>query len=116
MSRGRRLARNVGWSLAGQAGIVAVNFLTLPYVLRRFGTEAYGVYLLMHAVSGYLGVFQFSAGLATMKYVAEAAAVGEDAALRDAVRHSAAIHFLGVGAAAACVWLGADALAVTVFR
>ena len=110
MSRGRRFARNVSWSLAGQAGTIVVNFFSIPYLLRGFGSEAYGVYLLMYAVGNYLAVFQFSAGLATIKYVAEADAAGEDGALRDALRHSAAIHFGGVGAAAAVLWLAAGPL------
>jgi len=70
LSRGRRFASNVGWTLASQAGVVAVNFFSIPYLLSRFGSEAYGVYLLMFAVGGYLGLFQFGAGLAAMRYVA----------------------------------------------
>ncbi len=115
MSRGRRFARNVGWSLAGQAGTVVVNFFTIPYLLRGFGSEAYGVYLLMYTVANYLAVFQFGAGLATIKYVAEADAAGEEGALRDALKHSAAIHFGGVGAAAAVLWLAAGPLSARVF-
>ena len=115
MSRGRRFARNVGWSLAGQGGTIAVNFLAIPYLLRGFGSEAYGVYLLMYTVANYLAVFQFGAGLATIKYVAEADASGEDGALRDALRHSACIHFGGVGAAAVVLWFAAGPLSSTVF-
>lgn len=116
MSRGKRFARNVGWSMAGQAGTIAVNFLAVPYLLRGFGTEAYGVYLLMYMVANYLSLFQFGAGLATIKYVAEAKAAGEDGALRDALRHSAWIHFAGVGAAALVVWLAAGPLSRSVFE
>ncbi|HXS99146.1 MAG TPA: lipopolysaccharide biosynthesis protein [Elusimicrobiota bacterium] len=115
MSRGRRFARNVSWSLAGQAGTILVNFFTLPYLLRGFGTEAYGVYLLMYTVANYLSLFQFSAGTATVKYVAEAQAAGEDGALRDALRHSFWIHFLGVGAASAALWLAAGPLSRSTF-
>jgi O-antigen/teichoic acid export membrane protein len=115
MSRGRRFARNVGWSLAGQAGAIAVNFLAVPYLLRGFGSEAYGVYLLMYTVANYLAVFQFGAGLATIKYVAEADAAGEDRALHDALRHSAWIHFGGVGVAAAALWFAAGPLSNSVF-
>jgi O-antigen/teichoic acid export membrane protein len=115
MSRGRRFARNVGWSLAGQGGTIAVNFLAVPYLLRGFGSEAYGVYLLMYTVANYLAVFQFGAGLSTIKYVAEADASGEDGALRDALRHSACIHFGGVGAAALVLWFAAGPLSSRVF-
>jgi O-antigen/teichoic acid export membrane protein len=115
MSRGRRFARNVGWSLVGQAGTVVINFFSIPYLLRGFGSEAYGVYLLMFTVGNYLAVFQFCAGLATIKYVAEARAAEEDGALRDALRHSAAIHFGGVGLAAAALWFAAGPLSRTVF-
>jgi O-antigen/teichoic acid export membrane protein len=110
MSRGRRFARNVSWSLAGQAATIVVNFVSLPILLRGFGAEAYGVYLLMYAVAGYLAVFQLGAGLAVVKYVAEAQAAGEDGALRDAVRHAFWIHFVGVGSAAAVLWFAAGPL------
>lgn len=116
MSRGRRFARNVSWSLAGQAGTIVVNFLAVPYLLRGFGSEAYGVYLLMYMVANYLSLFQFGAGIATIKYVSEALAAGEDGAMRDAVRHSALIHFGGVGAAALAVWLAAGPLSSAVFE
>lgn len=115
MDRGRRFARNVGLSLVGQGGTIAVNFLAIPYLLRGFGSEAYGVYLLMYTVANYLTVFQFGAGLATLKYVAEADGAGEDGALRDALRHSALIHFGGVGAAAFALWFAAGPLANSVF-
>ena len=115
MSRGRRFAHNVGWSLAGQGGTIVVNFLAVPYLLRGFGAEAYGVYLLMYTVANYLTVFQFGAGQATIKYVSEADAAGEDGALRDALRHSALIHFGGVGAAAAVLWFAAGKLTSSVF-
>ncbi|MFI5351021.1 MAG: lipopolysaccharide biosynthesis protein [Elusimicrobiota bacterium] len=115
MSRSRLFARNVSLSLFGQAGIVVVNFLAVPYLLRGFGSEAYGVYLLMYTVANYLAVFQFGAGQATTKYVAEADAAGEDGALRDALRHSATVHFGGVGVAAAALWLAAGPLANSVF-
>jgi O-antigen/teichoic acid export membrane protein len=110
MSRGRRFAHNIGWTLVGQAGTVVVNFLAIPRLLRGFGSEAYGVYLLVYVVGNYFTLFQFGAGMAAIKYVAEAAAAGEEGALRDALRHSAAIHFLGAGAAAAALWLGAGRL------
>ena len=115
MSRGRRFARNVGWSLAGQAGTIVVSFFALPFLLRGFGAEAYGVYLLMYTVAGYMAVFQLGAGLAAIKYVAEAQAAGEDGALHDAVRYSFWIHFLGVGSAGAALWFAAGPLSRTVF-
>lgn len=115
MSRGRRFARNVSWSLAGQAGTIVVNFLALPYLLRGFGTEAYGVYLLMYTVANYMAVFQLGAGMASIKYVSEANAAGEDGALRDALRYSFWIYFFGVGAAAASVWLAAGPLSRSFF-
>jgi O-antigen/teichoic acid export membrane protein len=115
MSRGRRFARNVSWSLAGQAATIVVNFISLPILLKGFGAEAYGVYLLMYTVAGYLAVFQLGAGLAVIKYVAEAQAAGEDGALFDAVRHAFWIHFFGVGSAALALWFAAGPLSRTVF-
>lgn len=115
MSRGRRFARNVSWSLAGQAGTIVVNFLALPYLLRGFGAEAYGIYLLMYAVANYMAVFQLGAGMAAVKYIAEANAAGEDGALRDALRHSFWIYFCGVGASAASVWFAAGPLSRSFF-
>jgi O-antigen/teichoic acid export membrane protein len=115
MSRGRRFARNVSWSLAAQGGTIVVNFFTIPYLLRGFGSEAYGVYLLMYTVANYLTFFQLGAGTAALKYIAEARAAGEDGALKDALRHSAVIHFGVTGLAAAGLWLAAGPLSRSVF-
>ena len=116
MTRARRFVRNVSWILLGQGGVMVVNFFALPFLLRGFGAEAYGVYLLMYTVGGYLGLFQFGAGLATIKYVSEARAAGEDGALKDALKHSALIHFGGVGAAALVLWCVAPWLSRSVFE
>lgn len=95
---------------------MAVNFFSIPYLLRGFGSEAYGVYLLMYAAGGYIGIFQFGAGLAAMKFVAEAKAAGEDGSLREVLRHSAVMHFVGQGAAAAVLWFSAGVLTSSVFE
>ncbi|MFI5346114.1 MAG: lipopolysaccharide biosynthesis protein [Elusimicrobiota bacterium] len=115
MSRGKRFARNVSWSLAGQAGTIVVNFFSLPYLLRGFGAEAYGVYLLMYTVANYMSLFQFGAGLAAVKYIAEARAAGEDGAIHDALRHSFWIHFGGAAVSAGALWLAAGPLSRSFF-
>ncbi len=114
--RGRLLAVNVGWSLCAQLTAVIVNVAAVPYLIRRFGAEAYGVYLLVYVAGNYLGLFQFGAGLSAIRFVARAKEAGEDRALRQTVLHTGLVAWSGVAAASGLLWLSAGPLARSVFE
>lgn len=70
--RGSVLARNTAWNFLGLALPLLVGFLTIPVVIRRLGTDRFGVLSLVWVVVGYFGFFDLGLGRATTKFVAEA--------------------------------------------
>jgi O-antigen/teichoic acid export membrane protein len=52
------LARNTLWNYGGFAVNVATNLIMFPYVVSRIGDAAAGVWLLLGAVTGYMGLLE----------------------------------------------------------
>ncbi len=99
-SRSERFVRNVGASVAAQAGLMALSFFLTPVLIRALGVQTYGLYVLFQASVGYVILGCLGAGSATVKFVAEAAASG-GRAMRLAVRYCGGLHFFGALAGAA---------------
>jgi hypothetical protein len=55
------LKRNIVWNLAGTGLPLLVGALTIPYLPRTTGVEAFGVLTLVWALIGYFSLFDFSA-------------------------------------------------------
>ncbi|MEK7388664.1 MAG: oligosaccharide flippase family protein [Elusimicrobiota bacterium] len=115
MSRGERFASNVSWGLAGQAAVVAINLFIIPRLVRGFGVEAYGLYLLMQAAAGWVGVLHFGATAGTIRFAAESQSGGGRSLLDDALRHSAVLVIGGAMLGALIMWVAAPSLADKVF-
>lgn len=54
----RVLARNTAWNYGGFAINLIANLVTLPFVVSHIGETAAGVWLLMSAVTGYMGLLE----------------------------------------------------------
>ena len=115
-SRAHRFLHNFLWVALGQASVFVVNFLTVPYLVRRMGMEAYGLYILLHTAMSYLQVLSLGAGVANIKFVSEFAAVGESGRLWQALRYSAVFHGCGVLLGGVALAAYAPQLAMHVFR
>jgi len=111
-----RFARNMGFNALGQTALAAINFLTVPYLVRHMGTETYGLYLIMYAAASYLQLSSLGADASVVKHVAAAQGARNRRALHDALRYSAWFHALGALAAGAGLWWGARFVAVRVFH
>ncbi|HEV2358616.1 MAG TPA: flippase [bacterium] len=66
-----RLVRNVMWNFGGQAWSLCLAFFTVPYIVHRLGTDAYGLLMTAGLVTSYLWFMDLGLGSATTKYVAE---------------------------------------------
>lgn len=113
--RSFRFARSVVWSFVGQIGIFAANFVAIPFLLSRMGTELYGLYILLYAAAGYLSLMTLGSGGATLKYVAEFAGIGDRKRLGEALRYGALFHLAGSCAGAAVLFCGASFCAARLF-
>lgn len=76
LSSGRLLARNTGFSLAGQAVTLVVAFFAVPLLVDGLGTARFGVLALAWVVIGYAQVFDLGIGRALTKLTAERLGAG----------------------------------------
>jgi O-antigen/teichoic acid export membrane protein len=79
LSSGRLLARNTGFSLAGQAVTLVVAFFAVPLLVDGLGTARFGVLALAWVVIGYAQVFDLGIGRALTKLTAERLGAGREA-------------------------------------
>jgi O-antigen/teichoic acid export membrane protein len=81
----RVLARNTAWNYAGFSVNLAANLLVFPFIVRHIGDAATGVWLLLSAVTGYMGLLEMGIVPSLTQTIASALAKGE----RDAVSSAA---------------------------
>jgi O-antigen/teichoic acid export membrane protein len=68
------LRRNTLWNLAGTGLPFLLGAVTIPYLLKKIGVEAFGVLTLVWALIGYFSLFDFGLGRALTQQVATARA------------------------------------------
>jgi O-antigen/teichoic acid export membrane protein len=74
---GRLLARNAGLNLVGEFVSFCVGALCIPFVVRRLGTDSFGVLSIAWILLSYMSLFDLGLSRATTKFVAEAVSTGE---------------------------------------
>jgi O-antigen/teichoic acid export membrane protein len=73
LSRGAgKLAKNTVFNLLGYGIPLLVGFAFLPFIIRGFGTERFGVLSLVLIILGNFGFLDLGLGRATIRYVADA--------------------------------------------
>jgi O-antigen/teichoic acid export membrane protein len=80
------LRRNTLWNLAGTGLPLLVAAVTIPYLIRETGVEAFGVLTLVWALIGYFSLFDFGLGRALTQQVAAARSAGLFAQLPSLVK------------------------------
>jgi O-antigen/teichoic acid export membrane protein len=80
------LRRNTLWSLAGTGLPLLLGAVTIPYLIRKTGVEAFGVLTLVWALIGYFSLFDFGLGRALTQQVATARSAGHLARLPSLVK------------------------------
>ena len=110
---GRRMARDVAWTLAGQAWPLAVGILAMRPLVRGLGDDRFGLLTIAWLFVGYLGLFDLGLGRVLTKVVAERIAQGRAGEVRGLVEIALAL-MLALGAIGAA--LGAAAVPTLVGR
>jgi O-antigen/teichoic acid export membrane protein len=105
LERSVKTARNAIFNVAGFLYPAMLAIVITPVYLHYIGTAAYGIYALAIAFVSILGLLEFGAGLALMKYMPEHIARGENEAAVEIMRAGLAFYGLLalVGASAAGV-------------
>ncbi len=104
------------WALANQGTRLATALLVTPYVIRKLGSEDYGLLALVNVLIAYMSYSDLGMGLASTKFGTEALAgrgeKSEAAAVWTSVLVTLVPMCLGTGA----LFLAAKPLAVQLFR
>ena len=64
------LKRNTIWNFVGMGLPLLVGFITIPYLVRALGVEAFGILTLIWALVGYFSLFDFGLGRALTQRIA----------------------------------------------
>ena len=80
------LRRNTLWNLAGAGLPLLLGAVTIPYLIRMTGVEAFGVLTLVWVLIGYFSLFDFGLGRALTQQVAAARSAGFHAQLPSLVK------------------------------
>lgn len=70
-NRSHILIRNTLYNFASQLWFLILGFITVPYILRKLGTDAYGVLSSVSVIVGYFAYLELGIGNAVIKYVSE---------------------------------------------
>jgi O-antigen/teichoic acid export membrane protein len=88
MTLARTLTTNIRFSFLERAVSFGVSLALLPYMVSKVGPEIYGMYVLVLAFTGYLGVLDLGVSAAIVKYVAEDLARGDRERVRAVISAS----------------------------
>jgi O-antigen/teichoic acid export membrane protein len=77
MSEKRRIVVNTLANGVAQFAALLSALVFMPFLIRGFGANDYGLYLLASSVVGYAGLLDFGVGTSLVKLTAEAAAQGD---------------------------------------
>jgi len=69
---------NTAWNLAGNGLPFFLGVLTIPYLLKHIGVEAFGILTLIWALIGYFSLFDFGLGRALTQQIARNRAASSD--------------------------------------
>ncbi|MDE2490865.1 MAG: polysaccharide biosynthesis C-terminal domain-containing protein [Elusimicrobia bacterium] len=111
-----RFARSVGFGFVGQALSFLVNFCIIPVLIRAFGTETYGLYILLHTTTSFALLATLGASTAVVRTVAERKAAGDGRALRQIASYASVFYAAAAVLGAGLAWGLAPRVAADVLR
>ncbi len=81
--RAKRFAVNVLWNWLGVLVSLSSGVLLSPYLIRKLGTEGYGIWALAFSIIQYYWLLDLGFRSATVKFVAHYSATGETGRIRE---------------------------------
>ncbi len=72
------IIRGIIWTLVGQGWVLVITFLATPFIVHRLTVSIYGVYALTSVIIGYLALLKLGLDTASIKYMSQYVAKGED--------------------------------------
>lgn len=107
----RPLNRNALWNLAGSAVPMVAAVLTIPYMLKALGAEAFGVLTLVWALIGYFSLFDLGVGRALTYQLSRLVSLNSTNEVSPTLQAGLVLTTIAGMLGALIVWLLAPALA-----
>src|SRR5215467_7062242 len=116
-SGGFRLSlKNAAFGICEYLSQPVFMFIATPFLVARLGLEQFGLWMLVSALSGTVGVLNLGVGDATIKYVSFFRGQKNEARMVRAINASLMLSLLLGGASAVAVYASAPLLALHVFK
>src|SRR5438094_9823521 len=89
----RKVARNALYNSGAWAVSVLIAILVTPYLVRKLGTEGYGVYALLTSLVGYFSLMDLGLGQGVTKFVAQYVAQDDAEAVASSIGSALSVQF-----------------------
>jgi len=107
MAKGINIIKNVLTNWIAYLLSIIINFLMMPFVIHQLGDTAYGIWILIGSLTGYLGLLDFGIASAFLKYTAEFRAKKNQQKLNEFVNTTLIIYsIIGILAFCVCILIG----------
>lgn len=110
------LARNTLFNLIGWVWPIGLSILTVPFIVRSLGNDAYGLFAIVSIVAGYLGLLNGPVAMGNVRFMAEAYAHEQWAEFREAVAAGLVINVILSTFGGLIMFSAADLLARYAFQ
>jgi O-antigen/teichoic acid export membrane protein len=110
-----QIIKNVGSSWFALGINILVGLLISPYILHHLGDEAFGLWVLIFAITGYYGVFDLGIRSSIVRYVAKYATVAENDELNRLIS-TALFTYSGIGIVAMLITVTVSFYVGSIFR
>jgi O-antigen/teichoic acid export membrane protein len=102
-----KIIRNTVFNSASRIWDILIGIVLTPFIIHHLGLERYGLWIMIGAVTGYFGLFDFGVGGSSVKYIAEFHSEGRLDRINNLLNTGLLFH----SSLAACVIILAIALA-----
>ncbi|MFQ6084519.1 MAG: flippase [Candidatus Aminicenantia bacterium] len=92
MKRSHIIIRNSFYNLLVPVWLLILNFISLPYIVRKLGEDSYGIFAIVSTVVGYFTFLNLGLGTAIQKYISEYYAKKEFEVIRKIVSNALAVY------------------------
>ena len=109
------LTRNTIFNLIGWIWPIGLSILSVPFIVKSLGNDAYGVFAIVSIVAGYLGLLNSPVAMGSVRFMADAYAHEQWSDLREAVAAGLVINIALSAFGGLIMFLAAEVLARKVF-
>lgn len=92
----KKIAKNTVANYVAQFWFLIIGFILMPFIVHHIGINAFGIWILVSAITGYFGLLDLGVGISLVKYVAEYHAKEDSEKINESINTTFFI-FLGMG-------------------